>query len=209
MPPLGLVVEKLEPDIVDNGRRTLSHVRTYDLGVPASFWLYNHATKEIIALNDAGQRQGASIELPLDQWQASHQDPALVVVSYGRVAVCCPDSLVLPKSVGAGGNNDFSIMAVTYEALRDRALAEILYPLSHTADHRTPGAHAHGASFEGLQGVVFLCDDATYADQVRKAVVDNSRLCAFLRKAKLDGYYVVNLGAGIPPGTESAEFVRL
>lgn len=153
--------------LLSNGRQVHQHSQEMmgwlGKGIPVHFGLYDHSSHDIFVMlhGNKDDAVGFNFNQYLGTWQFSHQDPGLLVVSYGPRTVSVPDAVVLPSMVGTVANNDFSSGSAG-EGMGgfERAMAEMWYPLVHL-----PGENGstHDANFNNTSAMIVVADDADYA----------------------------------------------
>lgn len=179
-------------DMRENGDKVL--IATQELvsslpgfeAVPVSQAYYDHSQK-VIHLIDPDSEEVKAIELGLDKWDKSHQDPRLLVVSLGAKSASLPDGVILPNSVGLGINNDFNSASADPDNYLG-AFWEQWYALSHV------GGHGEDHNFEHTQAMVVIVDNAAWQVKVEKFISSSDFETHFRgHVAKLGGIYLVNL----------------
>lgn len=136
------------------------------IGEPVTAVIYDHNQKQLIYVES--RTEAARVNLDVKPWEESHQDPAGLIVSYGRKNLVIADGIVLPESIGEGESNDFAAAATGDWKKLVKALAEVWYAASHFTEHQEH--KGHGKNFKNVQFCAIHCDDAVHVEEAKKAL---------------------------------------
>ena len=202
---LAELISALESDMIENGLKSFRALEQMlpQLGIKAGLTcgLYDHELKTVAFLDRHGNKTEQKINLGLNEWHESFQDPAYVVISAGIKAAAVPHGVAFPLSIGVKGNNDFNITAADTAGLL-RALAEAEYPLLHAYEHRSPRGHAHDLNFKNLSGVIALCDDTCFVEKLQNALTERPKFRELVASL-FGGFFIARLD------TEGVQYLTL
>lgn len=147
-----------------NLRAVLEAVESMSLGVKAILTgYYDHELKRI-ELTGRFTSHSGNIQLPLEPWQNTFQDPSVITISFGPRAAVVHNGVILPDTIGSEPGKSFNAVASSTTDQLTNALAEAWY----AANSATSGDH--GQNFVSTNRCIILCDNQAFVETAKKVL---------------------------------------